>query len=92
MIWVLFIVVAVLLVGAFAALLTGRIHYDPLSEPTRTQGDPGLPETFTSHDVADVHFDTAFRGYRMDQVDRVLDQLQVRIAELETGPPARPEV
>jgi DivIVA domain-containing protein len=91
-IWVLFIVVAVLLVGAFAALLTGRLRYDPLSEPTRTQGDPALGETFTSHDVADVHFDTALRGYRMDQVDRVLDQLQVRIAVLEARTQARPEV
>jgi DivIVA domain-containing protein len=85
-IWVLFIVVAVLLVGAFAALLTGRIGYDPLSEPARTQADPGLGEAFTSEDVADVHFDTAFRGYRMDQVDRVLDQLQERIAQLEAHP------
>ena len=86
MIWVLFIVVAVLVVGAFAALLTGRISYDPLSEPARSQGDPGLGQTFTAHDVADLHFDTALRGYRMDQVDRVLDQLQARIAELEARP------
>ena len=85
MIWVLFIVVAVLLVGAFAALLGGRLGYDPMAEATRTQGDPGLGEQFTSHDVADVHFDTAFRGYRMDQVDQVLDRLQDRIAELEAA-------
>jgi DivIVA domain-containing protein len=85
-IWVLFIVVAVLVVGGLAALLTGRLRYDPLAEPTVTQGDPGLGETFTSHDVADVHFDTAFRGYRMDQVDDVLDRLQARIAELEARP------
>ena len=32
---------------------------------------------------ADSHFDTALRGYRMDQVDRVLDTLQDRIAEQE---------
>lgn len=89
MIWVLFIVVAVLLVGAFAALLGGRIGYDPMAEPVRTQADPGLGEQFTSHDVADVHFDTALRGYRMDQVDRVLDQLQDRIAELEAGASAQ---
>ena len=30
-----------------------------------------------------MHFDTALRGYRMDQVDRVLDTLQDRIAEQE---------
>lgn len=83
MIWVLFIVVAVLLVGAFAALITGRIGYDPLSEPTTTQSDPSLREEFASPEVASVRFDTALRGYRMDQVDHVLDQLQDRIAELE---------
>jgi DivIVA domain-containing protein len=83
-IWVLFIVVAVLVVGGFAALISGRIGYDPLSEPTTTQGDPGLGEDFAARDVADVHFDTALRGYRMDQVDAVLDRLQDRIADLET--------
>ena len=86
MIWVLFILVAVLVVGGLAALLTGRLRYDPMAEPTTTQGDPGLGESFTSHDVARVHFDTAFRGYRMDQVDDVLDRLQARIAELEARP------
>ena len=83
MIWVLFIVVAVLLVGGFAALLTGRMGYDPMSEPTTTQSDPGLGEDFAATEIASVHFDTALRGYRMDQVDAVLDRLQDRIAELE---------
>ena len=85
MIWVLFIVVAVLLIGGFAALVVGRIGYDPLAEPTTTQGDPGLGDDFAASDVASVHFDTALRGYRMDQVDAVLDRLQERIAELESG-------
>lgn len=83
MIWVLFIVVAVLLIGGFAALISGRIGYDPLSEPTTTQSDPGLREEFAAREIASVRFDTALRGYRMDQVDRVLDRLQDRIAELE---------
>ena len=85
MIWVFFIAVAVVLVGGFAALITGRVGYDPLSEATTTQRDTALPQELHARDVADVHFDTALRGYRMDQVDAVLDQLQRRIAELETG-------
>lgn len=82
-IWVLFSVVAVLLVGVFAGLLAGRIGYDPLSEPVTSQPDPGLGEDFTARSVSDVHFDTALRGYRMDQVDRVLDALQDRLADQE---------
>jgi DivIVA domain-containing protein len=82
-IWVLFVVVLVLVVGGFAALVTARVGYDPLSEPTMTQSDPGLEEDFAARDIASVRFDTALRGYRMDQVDAVLDRLQERIARLE---------
>ncbi|KRF22118.1 MULTISPECIES: DivIVA domain-containing protein [unclassified Phycicoccus] len=85
MIWVLFIAVGVLLVGGFAALIVGRVGYDPLSEATTTQADPVLSEEFGAGEIAAVRFDTALRGYRMDQVDAVLDQLQTRIAELEAG-------
>lgn len=85
MIWVFFIAVAVVLVGGFAALITGRVGYDPLAEATTTQRDAALPAQLHAQDVAGVHFDTALRGYRMDQVDAVLDQLQRRIAELEAG-------
>jgi DivIVA domain-containing protein len=82
-IWVFLIVVAVLVVGAFAALVTGRIGYDPMAEATTTQSVPELPDEFTSNDVSTLRFDTALRGYRMDQVDAVLDRLQERIAALE---------
>ena len=85
MIWVLFIAVGVLLVGGFAALIVGRVGYDPLSEPTTTQADPVLSEGFGPGEISAVRFDTALRGYRMDQVDAVLDRLQTRIAELEAG-------
>ena len=85
MIWVFFIAVGVLLVGGFAALIVGRVGYDPLSEATTTQADPVLSEKFGAGEISAVRFDTALRGYRMDQVDAVLDQLQTRIAELEAG-------
>ena len=83
MIWVLLIVVAVLLVGVFAAMVAGRVSYDPMAAPVTTQPDTGLAEDFVSRDVATVHFDTALGGYRMDQVDGVLDRLQDRLAEQE---------
>ncbi len=85
MIWVLFIVVAVLVIGAFAALVAGRVRYDPLSEATTTQADPVLSDEFGAGEIAAIRFDTALRGYRMDQVDAVLDRLQERIHELEAG-------
>lgn len=85
MIWVFFIAVGVLVVGAFAALIAGRVGYDPLAEATRTQADPVLTQDFGSGEISALRFDTALRGYRMDQVDAVLDQLQARIAELEAG-------
>lgn len=84
MIWVLFIVVAVLLVGVFAAMVAGRVSYDPMAATVTTQPDTGLAEDFVARDVATVHFDTALRGYRMDQVDGVLDRLQDRLAEQES--------
>ena len=83
MIWVFFTVIAVLVIGAFAALVTGRLHHDPMAEATSTQGAPALGDEFSSDEISAVRFDTALRGYRMDQVDAVLDRLQARIAELE---------
>ena len=83
MIWVLLIVVAVLLVGVFAAMVAGRVSYDPMAAPVTTQPDTGLAEDFDARDVATVHFDTALRGYRMDQVDGVLDRLQDRLVDQE---------
>lgn len=85
MIWVFFIAVGILLIGGFAALIVGRVGYDPLSEATTTQAGPVLSEDFGAGEIAAVRFDTALRGYRMDQVDAVLDRLQTRIAELEAG-------
>ena len=89
MIWVFFTAVGVLLIGGFAALIVGRVGYDPLSDATSTQADPVLSEDFRSSEIAAVRFDTALRGYRMDQVDAVLDRLQTRIAELEASDPHR---
>ncbi len=80
MIWVFLLVVAVLLVAVVGALLAGRIRWDPMSEPVRTRPEPGLPSEPSADDVIGVRFDTAARGYRMDQVDDVLDALRDRIA------------
>ena len=83
MIWVLIVVVAVLLIAVFLALLAGRLPYDRMSEPVHSTPPIELPAAAGPDDVAALHFDTALRGYRMDQVDAALNTLQKRIAALE---------
>lgn len=85
MIWVLLLLVAVLVVVATAAVVAGRFTPDPMADPVTSAPHHGLPVgTVRAGDVEEVTFDTALRGYRMDQVDDVIDRLQQRIAELET--------
>jgi DivIVA domain-containing protein len=82
-IWVLIVVVAVLLIAAVLAMLAGRLPYDGLSAPVHSTPPVELPVEAGPDDVAALHFDTALRGYRMDQVDQALNILQKRIAALE---------
>ncbi|MGE9809132.1 MULTISPECIES: DivIVA domain-containing protein [unclassified Janibacter] len=84
MVWVFFIAVAVLVAGLGAALILGRITYDPLDEAVSSTGPVDLPEgLLTPRDIDEIHFDTALRGYRMDQVDDVLDRLLMQVADQE---------
>lgn len=88
MIWILFALVAILVVVVLAAVLTGRLSPDPMAEAVGTTPHHGLDPGWRVEDIDLVRFDTALRGYRMDQVDDVLDQLQRRIVELEQRPDA----
>ncbi|XVX21245.1 DivIVA domain-containing protein [Actinomycetota bacterium] len=81
MIWIVSTVAVLALLGLLAAVLTNRLPGEPLSEAVSTVPDAYLPAVPTGADVARVHFDTALRGYRMSQVDDVLDRLQARIEE-----------
>lgn len=88
MVWILLILVAVLVVVATVAVVAGRFTPDPMADPVTSAPHHGLPSgTVRADDVGRVTFDTALRGYRMDQVDDVLDRLQQRIAELEDDRP-----
>lgn len=85
MVWIFFILVALLLVVGMAAVITGRLTPDPMADSVASTPDHGLPPgDFRAEDVDAVRFDTALRGYRMDQVDDVVDRLRMRIAELES--------
>lgn len=85
MIWVFFTVVAVLIGAGFALLITGRVTYDALPPPVHTEHDVSAERIERAADVDAIHFDTALRGYRMDQVDDVLDALRGRLAAYEAG-------
>lgn len=80
-------VVAVLLATAWVATRDDPLLADaPPDRPDLLLPDPPL----TSSDVEGVRFSLALRGYRMDEVDAVLDRLAAeltdrdrRLAELE---------
>jgi DivIVA domain-containing protein len=87
-----FAVLIVLVMGAVAVVAAGRggtmsEAYDDRPD-ARVQADGPL----TAQDLRTVRFSTAFRGYRMSEVDALLDRL---IAEMEpvrrTPPPAEGE-
>lgn len=83
---VLIAVAALTVIGLAVALGFGAVARLSVhrSDPTSTVGGRALPEgEIVSDDVEHVRFDVALRGYRMDQVDEVVDRLRLRMAELE---------
>lgn len=81
---VFLLLVVVLLTGLTAAAVMGKIG-GFMADPTSSQAFDGLPAgTPSAEDLAHLQFDQALRGYRMDQVDEVIDALGSRLRELET--------
>lgn len=81
MIW-LALLVAVVLVGLTTAAVLGRVD-GSLGEPTTTMSHVPLPEdALTPGDLDGLRFDTALRGYRMNEVDAVVDRLRREIDDL----------
>jgi DivIVA domain-containing protein len=81
-IWLaLFVAVVVAVVTAAAVL--GRVD-GSLADTTTTMSHVPLPEDqLTPADIDALRFDTAMRGYRMSQVDDVIDRLRREIADLD---------
>ena len=72
---VFFLLVVVLLIGLTAALVTGRIG-GVMAEPVSTSPFEGFGDgRVAPGEVESLRFDVGLRGYRMDQVDAVLDRL-----------------
>ena len=82
MIW-LALLVAVLVAVATAAAVLGRVD-GSLADPTTTMSHVPLPDDpLTPGDLDGLRFDTGLRGYRMSQVDAVVDRLRREIATLD---------
>ena len=89
MFWFQLAVVVLLLIAVGWIAVGGGGH---MSEPTPDRPDPAVPEDglLGRGDVDKVRFSVGARGYRMDEVDDVLDRLayeievrERRIAQLE---------
>ncbi|NUL46297.1 DivIVA domain-containing protein [Cellulosimicrobium funkei] len=79
---VLVLVVAVAVVGLLALAVAGRTGFAaPLSEPVRALPPVLLPPVPQAEDIDALRFSPGLRGYRMDQVDEVLQALSGALAE-----------
>lgn len=75
---VLFVLIAIGVIALVAMAASGRLGELPEAEPD-LRPESGGPEPA---------FDVVLRGYRMDEVDAVIEQLQGRIDELTAGQPS----
>ena len=81
---VFLLLIVVLLIGLTTAAVMGRIG-GFMAEPTSSHAFSGVPTgSLSADDIGQLHFDQGLRGYRMDQVDEVIDALSARLRELET--------
>jgi len=94
---VLFVVLAAVVVLVAAGAATGRLDAGWREVGRDTAGD-GLPQGRVEPDgLAGVRFTMAMRGYRMDEVDAVLDRLALELADRDAtiaelrGEPTRAE-
>lgn len=85
MVWVLFLLVALLVIAVTAAAFFARITPEPVPAPVTSTPLPMLDSPITADDLDAIRFDTAVRGYRADQVDEVMDRVAERIRQLEGG-------
>ncbi|WP_337061929.1 DivIVA domain-containing protein [Kineococcus sp. G2] len=77
----LLVLLAVGVAAVAAAVAAGRVG-GGLGPATSTRPHRGLPDgPVLAADVDEVRFSVALRGYRMDEVDAVLDRLREEIRE-----------
>jgi DivIVA domain-containing protein len=88
MTWV-FAILVVLALGAVAVVAAGR--GTPMAETYDDRPDAVVPATgpLAADDLRRVRFSLAFRGYRMSEVDALLDRLAGQL-EADAGDPPPP--
>jgi DivIVA domain-containing protein len=75
------LLVALVVAGVVAAVAVGRVP-GGLEEPTTSRPSRALPDgPLAAEDLDRVRFSLGLRGYRMDEVDAVLDRLREEIRE-----------
>jgi DivIVA domain-containing protein len=86
MMW-FFAILVVLVMGGVAALAAGRGA--PMSEAYDDRPDALVPTAgpLRAEDVRGVRFSLAFRGYRMVEVDALLDRLARQLERVEAALP-----
>jgi len=78
---ILLVALVVLLVGLAVAVALGRLPTEAVLPPVTTAAFRGLPRGGVDpEDLDDLRFDQVLRGYRMDQVDEVVDRLRDELA------------
>lgn len=76
MILLLSVIAGVLVLGLVAAAVVLRSGVPGVPDPVTTESFEPLPRAVVvPEQIDDLRFDQAIRGYRMSQVDQVLDQL-----------------
>lgn len=81
----LFILVAIAVVAGIVLLATGRLR-DGLPDVDERREAAGMPQApvgeLRPEEIEQVRIDQALRGYRMDEVDALIDRLTAEIAAL----------
>ena len=90
MMW-LFAILIVLAMGGVAAVAAGKGA--PLAPAYDDRPDADVPATgpLSADDLRRVRFSLAFRGYRMSEVDALLDRLAREREEASSAPDDLPE-
>jgi DivIVA domain-containing protein len=77
------LIIVLAVVAGVAAVATGRVR-GGLSAPSSTLPEVELPpDHIGTQDVDAIRFSVGFRGYRMDEVDVVLDRLGLELGAAE---------
>ncbi|UJH69356.1 DivIVA domain-containing protein [Ornithinimicrobium sp. INDO-MA30-4] len=76
----------VLLVGVLIAVVADRVPISSVQEPVTSDSYPGVPDgSLKAADIDHLKFNVVARGYKMSQVDEVIQRLQVQLAQQEAA-------